>query len=304
MRTVMVVVLLFPLSVQAQVRYPTKQAVTDALTGADYALRRFEDVTARVELDRLKLPDSTRSKEQQALRLTRSEIDEARRTVSRIEQSQGSAYGVDLLNVVEALVDSVKLLDDLSSNTLNFRNQISEDKELTLELARASETAIESQVKLSRILSQHIAAEEQEVATCRVQPPASQVTNSSQPALKLFDPVTSWGTDVHRKTYHMEANTNGLGGFYGNTHRLLIIIRAHEQSVDYRLDHNIGKSELFTIGGGSRVLEMPLGNINVKRGIDGFLVMIPARTPVEQINCLEDIKNFGGILLSERGSGY
>ncbi len=302
MRIPAVIVLLFPLSVQAQVSYPAKQAVTVALTDADYALRRFEEVTARVELDRLKLPDSTRPKEQQALRLTRSEVEEARTTISRIEQSEGSARGIDLLNVDEALVDSVALLYDLRSNPLNFGNQSAENKELALELARTSDAAVESQAKLSRILSQRIAVEEEELATCRVQPSASQEINRPQP--KVIDPVSSWGTDVHRKTYYMEANTDRLGGIYANTHRLLMVIRAHEQSVDYRLDHNIAKSELFTIGGGTRVLEMPLGNISAKRGIDGFLVMIPARTPVEQITCLEDIKNFGGILLSERGSGY
>ncbi len=120
MRIPAVIVLLFPLSVQAQVSYPAKQAVTVALTDADYALRRFEEVAARVELDRLKLPDSTRPKEQQALRLTRSEVEEARTTISRIEQSEGSARGIDLLNVDEALVDSVALLYDLRSNPLNF----------------------------------------------------------------------------------------------------------------------------------------------------------------------------------------
>lgn len=175
MRIAMVVALLFPLSAQAQVNaYPTKEAIRDVLNDAKYALRRFDDVTERVDFDRWKVPDNLRQGQSQALGVTRVEIKDAENMLSHIEQSKESVSGVDLLTVYKALGSSAGELADLGYNTLNFQDQgsldtvkASEANALGLELARAASTTSVTQAKLYVVLRQQIAAQEQELVKCR-----------------------------------------------------------------------------------------------------------------------------------------
>jgi hypothetical protein len=174
MRIAVLIVLLFPLSVQAQVTYPTKRAILDALKDAEYAFRRFDEVTARVDFDRWKVPDDLRQTESKALDVTRAEVENAEKTLSRIERSEESVSGVDLLAVYQALGSSVGELADLGYNTLNFQDRgspdlvkASEASGFGEELARVSGTTLVTQAKLFLVLRQQIAAEEQELAPCR-----------------------------------------------------------------------------------------------------------------------------------------
>jgi hypothetical protein len=174
MRIAVLIVLLFPPSVQAQVSYPTKRAIMDALKDAEYAFRRFDEVTGRVDFDRWKVPDDLRQTESKALDVTRAEVENAEKTLSRIERSEESLSGVELLAVYQALGSSVGELADLGYNTLNFQDQgspdiakASEASGFGEELARVSGTTLVTQAKLFLVLRQQIAAEEQELAPCR-----------------------------------------------------------------------------------------------------------------------------------------
>jgi len=174
-RTQPVIVLVFLLSVQAQASYPTKQGVTDALKDAEYALRRFEDVVLRVDVNRWKVDDDLRGKKRETVRLLRSEVEDTRKLISRIERSQESVSGLDLLIIEGILVNCETTLSELSNITISFQDadttdmaKASERSELALDLARASGTATESDTKLVHILMQQIAAEEEELAKCRV----------------------------------------------------------------------------------------------------------------------------------------
>jgi hypothetical protein len=169
--------LLFPLCIQAQVGYPAKQAVTGALKDADYAFRRFEEVTPRVDFDRWNLEDSLRAQSRERLRLLSGVVKDARKTVSRIESSDASVSGLDLLYVYQILVRSESELDELSTNTLNFQQPASPDivsaakaSELALDLQRASATVLNSETRLLPVLTSQIAAAEHELARCRTKP--------------------------------------------------------------------------------------------------------------------------------------
>jgi hypothetical protein len=174
MQIPVLVALLLQLPIQAQVGYPTKQAVTDILKDAEYALRRFEDVTGRVDFDSWKVSNGLRQVETKALDVTRTEVRDAEKTLSQIERSQDSVSGIDLLTVYQGLSSSAGELADLSYNTLNFQDQNSADilkaseaSGFGEELARASATALETQAKLYVVLRQQIAAEEEELTRFR-----------------------------------------------------------------------------------------------------------------------------------------
>jgi hypothetical protein len=175
MPTAIVVLLLFLLPAPAQVKIDsTKQGVRDILKDAEYALRRFQDLTAQVDLDAWKVPENIRATERETLRLNRAQVEDAKGTISRIEQSQAAVSSIDLLDIDETLATSAGLLDDLGYNTLNFQDQgspnvskASEANTLSIELTRASATTDVTQVKLYAILRQQIAAQEHELVKCR-----------------------------------------------------------------------------------------------------------------------------------------
>jgi hypothetical protein len=174
MRIAVLIVLFFPLLVQAQVSYPTKRAVMDTFKDAEYAFRRFDDVAGRVDFDRWKVPDDLRQTESKALGVARAEVKDAENALSNIERSEESVSGVDLLTVYQALDSSAAELAELSNDILNFQDHDSPDivkasevSGFSAELVRACATATETQGKLGVVLRQQIAAEEQELARCR-----------------------------------------------------------------------------------------------------------------------------------------
>jgi hypothetical protein len=119
---------------------------------AEYAFRRFDDVTGRVDFDRWKVPDDLRQTQSKALDVTRAEVKDAENTLSHIERSEESVSGVNLLTVYQALGSSTGEPADLSNNTLNLQDHDSPDMVKAFEacgfgweLARASATATETQ---------------------------------------------------------------------------------------------------------------------------------------------------------------
>jgi hypothetical protein len=103
MRTVAMIVSLFPLSLQAQVGHTGQKDVFAALKDSDYALRQFQDLTARNDLQRWNGDDSTRRGQLEALHAVGQNVAEARSTLSRIQRSPRSISTVDLLEVSQAL---------------------------------------------------------------------------------------------------------------------------------------------------------------------------------------------------------
>ena len=159
MRIAALSILLCPLSVQAQVRYHTRESVLSAFKDAEYAFSRFEDVTGDVAFDRWRAPSALREKEMKALRAIRAEEEGAKRIVVRVERSQESISGLDLLNVYSALGTCAIELTSLSCDAQNFQEAGSTDIEkaseasaLSVDLARAASTALDSQTKLRVIL--------------------------------------------------------------------------------------------------------------------------------------------------------
>jgi hypothetical protein len=121
MRTVAMIVSLFPLSLQAQVGHTGQKDVFAALKDSDYALRQFQDLTARNDLQRWNVDDSTRRGQLEALHAVGQNVAEARSTLSRIQRSPRSISTVDLLEVSQALTLSEDELGDLSHGTSEFQ---------------------------------------------------------------------------------------------------------------------------------------------------------------------------------------
>jgi len=174
MRIAALIMLVFPLSVQAQVGYPTRDALMEVFKDADFAFRRFEEATAQAELDRCQLPEETREDAIKVLRHTRVEVAKAKRIVSRLEGSQEPITSVALLTVYDALGSSGHELDNLADIALRWQDKNSTEMaqafqagNLSLELERASGTVLLSQAKFYGVLLQQLVAQEFELARCR-----------------------------------------------------------------------------------------------------------------------------------------
>ena len=166
--------LVFPLSVQAQVSYPTQESVLEALKDAEYGVRRFEDVTGRVDFDRWRLPDINRERKIKQIRHDGVDVEGAKTLITRLERSREPIAGFDLLIVYDTLGRSGLTLDDLGNGTMNFQDAHTTDMgmayeagELAMDLERASEAALSSQAKLHAILQKQLLAQETELRACR-----------------------------------------------------------------------------------------------------------------------------------------
>jgi len=176
MRIAALIMLVFPLSVQAQVDYPTRDALMEAFKDADFAFRRFEEAAAQVKLDRYQLPEETREDAIKVLRNTRAEVAKAKRIVSRLERSQEpfTFTSVALLTVYDALGSSGHELYYLAEFALRWQDkslpemaQALRAGDLSQELERASGTVLLSQTNFHAVLLQQLIAEEFELGRCR-----------------------------------------------------------------------------------------------------------------------------------------
>lgn len=144
-----------------------------ALKDAEYALRRFEEVTSRIDFNRLKAPGTTIGRSQEVvLNLTQTKyVDEAKSILNRVEgkrkptSSELLLIGAD----VERTANATSTLSDL---VINFQDPQATDSEaaemsaLSRDLGTASNTAYEAMTEIFVVLQDKIGVEEDLLKVC------------------------------------------------------------------------------------------------------------------------------------------
>lgn len=142
---------------------PTEKQV---LKDAEYALRRFEEVTARIDFDRLKAPGTTIGRSQQVmLNMTQTQyVDEAKTILKRFEGKR-KPTSTELLSIMVDLERAANALLSLSDLVINFQDPQATDSEATQtnalagELTRASNTTYETMTEGFVVLQDKIGVE-------------------------------------------------------------------------------------------------------------------------------------------------
>ena len=138
-----------------------------ALKDAEYALRRFEEVTARIDFNRLKAPGTTIGRSQEVvLNLTQTKyVDEAKTILKRFEGKRKPTSS-ELLLVGADVERAANALLNLSDLVINFQDPQATDPEaaemnaLSGELGTASNTAYEAMTEIFVVLQNKIGVEE------------------------------------------------------------------------------------------------------------------------------------------------
>ncbi|MBZ5647470.1 MAG: hypothetical protein LAN37_09635 [Acidobacteriia bacterium] len=156
----------------------TERSVSEALKDAEYAFRRFDEVSARVDFSRWSVPRDLRTTEVQALKAIQTEVQNAEAILADIQTRGAFVTSGELLDVMDALSEASLELSDLSSNTLNFQDQDSRDiaktsqaNALGEELARAGATAHKAEGKLYIVLKERLAEEQLKLLSCDLKKP-------------------------------------------------------------------------------------------------------------------------------------
>jgi hypothetical protein len=151
----------------------SKPTETQVLKDAEYALRRFEEVTARIDFNHLKAPGTTIGfSKQTMLNLTQNEyVNEAKTILKRFEGKRKPTSS-ELLSIMVDVERAGNALEALSDLVVNFQDPQANDSEaaemnaLSGELNRASGNAYTTMMEVSVVLQDKIRVEEDLLKTC------------------------------------------------------------------------------------------------------------------------------------------
>jgi hypothetical protein len=144
--------------------YPTRSEVVPALKDADYALRRFQEVTGQINFGRWNLQNQYVDARRDLLEAT---LAKARDSMARIDamQSRGKAVsGLALFEIYDSLVAEDATAGSLSSDIDRYDNR---DVHLATDLANVGALAIKTAQRVEGLLFDQIQAEESELEVCR-----------------------------------------------------------------------------------------------------------------------------------------
>ena len=162
----------------------TAQAVPtekQTLKDADYALRRFEEVTARIDFNRLKAPGTTIGRSQEVvLNMTQTKyVDEAKAILARFDGKR-KPTSTELLVLMADLERSANALLSLSDLVTNFQDpeasppEAAQENALAGELATVSNTGYEAMTEVFLVLQDKIAGQEDLLKMCAQTAPPSK----------------------------------------------------------------------------------------------------------------------------------
>ena len=151
----------------------SKPTEIQALKDAEYVLRRFEEVTARIDFNRLKAPGTTIGRSQQVmLNMTQTEyVDEAKTILKRFEGKR-KPTSAELLSIMIDVERAANALLNLSDLVTNFQDPQETDSEaaetnaLAGELSTASDTAYKTMMEFFVMLEDKIGVEEDLLKMC------------------------------------------------------------------------------------------------------------------------------------------
>jgi hypothetical protein len=165
----MSVLLFLTCSGVAQSTPTEKQALKDA----EYALRRFDEVTARVDFNRLKAPGTTIGRSQEVvLNMTHTKyVDEAKTILNKFDGKR-KPTSTDLLLIMSDVERAANALLNLSDLVTNFQDpqatasEAAEANALAGELSTASNTAYEAMMEVFVVLQDKIGVEQDLLKMC------------------------------------------------------------------------------------------------------------------------------------------
>jgi hypothetical protein len=144
-----------------------------ALKDAEYALRRFEEVTARIDFNHLKASGTTIGMSQQfILNMTQTKyVDEAKAALKRFDGKR-KPRASELLLIMGDVERAANALLNLSDIVINFQDpqatevDAAETNALGGELTTASNTAYEAMTEILVVLQDKIGVEEDQLKLC------------------------------------------------------------------------------------------------------------------------------------------
>jgi hypothetical protein len=157
---IILVVLCAPSAAQyaEQTVYPSKQEVMASLRNADYAIRRFEEVSAQVNFGRWKAPFEVVDVTRQNVEAGREWAIRAKALIARLTES-GRASGFDLFRVYDGLAGIDFTLANLGDKTERYAR----DSNVAAELTNTATTVTKTRNAFLTVLAQQLQAEEWEL---------------------------------------------------------------------------------------------------------------------------------------------
>ena len=146
---------------------------TEALKDADYALRRFEEVTAHIDFSRWRAPGDLVGKTQDGLKLVRTTyVEDAKSILARFDSRRGPT-STELLDIMFDLERVGVELDDLEGSASNLQDpdtldlaKAADRATLSHDLTSASSTAQKAMANVFFVVRQRIQAEEELLEVC------------------------------------------------------------------------------------------------------------------------------------------
>ncbi len=147
----------------AQTGYPTKEEVTAALKDVGYGIRRFEEVTDRINFSRWNLSYHENEVLEKYLKTAREELRATKTAIARIENSQEPST-LDVFRVFDSLYTISMTADGLAKYSSS-----SKDSGLAIELLESSTTANNIRASFGKLVWKSLDAQEAEIKACRSQ---------------------------------------------------------------------------------------------------------------------------------------
>lgn len=159
----------------------------EALKDAEYALRRFEEVTSRIDFNYLKAPGTTIGKTQDVeVKMTQTKnVDEAKDILKRFDNTR-KPTSAELLDIMSDLERAASALSDLSNLLIGLRDpeitdkgKVAEMNALSLELNTTSNTTYLAMTEVYVVLKNQIEHEEDLLKRCARRPPQQKKKGAS-----------------------------------------------------------------------------------------------------------------------------
>jgi hypothetical protein len=141
---------------------PSKQDLKLALKDVDYALRRFEEASNKINFARWNTSYGLVAASRDALDVIRNSAMNAKKLIERLENSE-EVSSLSLLGILEAVSSAGDEAASLGQDVRQFTNDIA----LATELTNTATLGHEAATKFRPFLLQQIEAQEQELALCR-----------------------------------------------------------------------------------------------------------------------------------------
>jgi len=149
--------------ISAQANYPSRQEIRAALKDVDYALRRFEEVSGKINFTRWNAPYARVEASQKYLDRVLSGNRNAREWMSDLENPEKGVSSLALLRTLERLNAIAEAGDGLACDVIEY----SKDLGLAIELRDTGTLAVKAAEKFRPFLVQQLEAQERELSLYR-----------------------------------------------------------------------------------------------------------------------------------------